>query len=73
MVSAEARVRETFKRIDHKNPISGHEWSTHGPTTGYEVVGPCGVCSKHTSETKANLEAAEWNDFYKKFPMPSRQ
>jgi hypothetical protein len=37
------RVREIFKRINKKNPISGHEWTEHSPTTGYEVVGPCGL------------------------------
>jgi hypothetical protein len=62
------RVREVYRRIDCHNPVSGHRWTEHGPTTGYEVVGATGVLSKHRTEAAALKEAAEWQDFYTKYP-----
>lgn len=62
-------IREVYKRIDHHNPMSGHSWTTAGPTTGYEVIGAVGVSSMHTSETKAIKEAAELQAFYIKFNL----
>ena len=61
------RVREVFKRIYKKNYLSGHEWTEHGPTTGYEVVGPSGVESKHRTEAAADAAAKELQEFYDKF------
>ena len=63
------RIREVYKRIDHYNPLSGHRWTTAGPTTGYEVIGAVGVSSFHTSETKAVKEAADLQAFYTKFNL----
>lgn len=63
------RVRELCKRVHHKNPISGHEWTTQGPTTGHEVVGKCGTHAVFKSEDKANKEAKLLQDFYDKFGL----
>jgi hypothetical protein len=61
------RIREVFKRIHKKNPISGHEWTEHGPTIGYEIAGPCGVESKYKTEKAALDAAAKSQAFYDKF------
>ena len=63
------RIRENYKLIDCKNPISGHEWTEHGPTTSYSVVGPFGDISRHTSEAKAEKAKVEWEAFYEKYPL----
>lgn len=54
-------IREVTKRIDHKNPITGHEWATYENTGSYEVAG--GRCMpnrfkslKKAQEHKAGLE-----------------
>ena len=65
----EVRVRAIQKRIDKRNPISGHEWTEYGPVTGYEVVGPLGVWSKHKSEKAAIKEAQELAECYRKYPI----
>lgn len=68
-MNAEVRVTALRRRIDNRNPISGHEWATYGPVTGYEVRGPFGVISKHRSERRAEAAAAEWREFYEKHPV----
>lgn len=57
------RIRENFKLIDRKNPISGHEWTEHGPTTSYSVVGPAGEVSRHRTEAGAEKARAEWEAY----------
>uniref|UniRef100_A0A6M3M5V1 Uncharacterized protein n=1 Tax=viral metagenome TaxID=1070528 RepID=A0A6M3M5V1_9ZZZZ len=69
-MKAGVRVTTIQRRIDHRNPISGHEWHTYGPVTGYEVRGPLGVISKHRSEARAEAAAAEWREFYDEHPIP---
>lgn len=61
MQSAKYRIREIFKLIHKQNKISGHEWHEHGPTTGYEVVGPTGPVSSHRTEKAAQKELDERN------------
>ena len=61
------RIREVFKLINKKNPISGHEWFEYGPTTSYEVVGPTGVVSTHRTQAGADKAKAEWDDYAAKF------
>jgi hypothetical protein len=63
------RVRSVCKTIENYNVISGHRWSTNGPTISYEVIGGAGVSSKHTSEVKANTEAVALQEFYDKFGL----
>jgi hypothetical protein len=63
------RVREVYKRINKRNPNSGHEWTEPGPTTEYEVVGRIGVISFHKKESVAESIANEWQEFYNKFPL----
>ena len=65
----EVRVRAIQKRIDKKNPISGHEWTEYGPVTGYQVVGPLGVWSTHRSEEAAITEAVALAEHYKRYPI----
>ncbi len=67
MKPIKVRIREVFKLIHKKSPLSGHEWTEHGPTFGYEVVGPCGVESKHKTEKNALDAAAKSQEFYDKF------
>ena len=70
----QVRIREVFKTIDRRNPISGHEWTEHGPTTGYEVVGPFGVLEKCRTEVSAVAKAYEWQAFYDKcYPQEGTQ
>lgn len=57
-------IREKFALLDEKNPISGHQWTSHGPTTSWEVVGPTGVLSTHRSEAKAEESKAAWQDYF---------
>jgi hypothetical protein len=63
------RIRENFDRINHRNPVSGHEWVEHGPTTTWSVVGPVGVVSNHRTEAGAQTALAEWEAFYAKHPL----
>ena len=63
------RIRENAKRIEHKNELSGHSWSTYGKTTGYEVVGPCGLISIHKKESAAIKARDDWQEFYTKYPL----
>ena len=63
------RIRENFARIDRGNPVSGHAWTEHGPTTSWSVVGPAGEVSRHLSEHAAEKALAEWESFYAKHPL----
>lgn len=60
------RIRENFKLINCKNPISGHEWTDHGPTTSYSVVGPTGEVSRHRSEAQAIKSRDKYEEFEKR-------
>ena len=62
------RIREVFKLVNCKNKLSGHEWTEPGPTTGYEVVGPFGTVSRHTTERAAEKSREAYEEFYQKFP-----
>ncbi len=57
------RIRENFKLIQCKNPISGHEWTEHGPTKSYSVIGPTGEVSRHKSDTAAQKARNEWETY----------
>lgn len=63
-------IRERFKVIIKRNPISGHKWFDYGPTTGYEVVGPTGVVATRRTLANAEKEKAEWEAYYDKFGWP---
>lgn len=65
----QVRVRAIQKKLDKKNPVSGHEWTEYGPITGYEVVGPLGVWSKHKSEKAAIKAAKDLEAYYQKYPI----
>lgn len=65
---SQVRIREVFRRIEKHNPISGHSWIEHGPTTAYEVVGPTGVVSRHVTEAAALKAQTEWQAFFDKYP-----
>lgn len=64
----EVRIREVFKRIEKHNPVSGHRWTEHGPTTSYEIAGPTGVCARARSQAGADKKRAEWQAFYNLYP-----
>ena len=58
------RIRERFALLHKRNPISGHEWTEHGPTTSYETVGIAGVVSWHRTLAGAEKSRAEWQEYY---------
>jgi hypothetical protein len=62
-------IREIFKKIDKTNPISGHQWSEHGDTAGYQVMGAVGVHSKHKTIKAAEKARGELQAFYTKFNL----
>lgn len=64
MRSAELSIREEFRLIDKKNPVSGHQWTEHGPTTSWVVVGPTGVLSRCRSQEGAEKQLQEWKDYF---------
>ena len=68
----EVRICAIQKRIDKKNPISGHEWTEYGPVTGYNVVGPLGCWSTHKTESAAIKAAGGLAEHYKKYPINYR-
>jgi len=67
------RIREVFKTKHETNPISGHSWSVHGPTTGYEIVGPFGVVAKHRTLKVAERERDEWESLYNRMKAEACQ
>lgn len=62
-------IREIFKKVDEVNPISGHQWTEHGDTTGYQVIGAVGVHSKHRTIKTAEKARDELQAFYNKFNL----
>lgn len=64
MRSAELRIREEFHLIEKRNPISGHKWHEHGPTSTWAVVGATGVLSRHRSQTGAEKELQHWKKYF---------
>jgi hypothetical protein len=65
-----ARIRDVFKIINKKCKLSGHEWTEHGPTTGYDIVGPFGVIAHAKTQKKAEQLQQEWQAYYDKFYNP---
>lgn len=51
-------IKETFKLIHKHNPISGHRWTEHGKTTGWDVTGGGWMRSTHKTLKDAEKEAA---------------
>ncbi len=68
-MTTQVSIREKFKRIDKHNPISGHQWTEHGETIAYQVIGATGVHSQHKTLEKARIEARELQSFYDKFNL----
>lgn len=62
-------IREVFKLSDHINQLSGHVWHEHEKTTGYQVIGACGVYSSHKTLKQALISQKELQDFYNKFNL----
>jgi len=63
------------KTVWHKNPISGHEWSTYEPLNGFEVSGGGFFTTTHFTRKSAETEAELRASMNKKFPfiMPRSQ
>lgn len=64
------KISPVYKVIYETDPISGHTYTTHGPTTGYIVSGnrhPQSIVFK--SRKKALIEKKERDDFDRKFPF----
>jgi hypothetical protein len=62
-------IREIFKKQNKVNPISGHEWIEHGPTTSFQVIGAVGVHSRHRTIVGAEKAKQELQNFYNKFDL----
>jgi hypothetical protein len=62
------RLSYTFKRVDRRNPISGHCWAEFKPLKQVEVVSN-GIRSVFNSEKAANKFKEEQEAFFKKFPF----
>lgn len=58
------RIRDVYRTVWKTNPISGHSWPEHGPTTGYEIVGPYGVLDKARTQEAAERKRDEWEAYY---------
>jgi len=63
------KIREIFKRIHKKNPISGFEWIEHGETKKYHVIGASGLYSTHKTEKSAEKAQKSLQEFYNKFNL----
>ena len=59
------RIVETFKLIHRRNPISVHQWTEQGKTTGYDVVGGGWMRSHHRTLKQAEIEV----EFRKRHPF----
>ena len=61
----ECYLREEFVRFVEHNPISGHSWINHGPTTAWSVIGPSGgPCSRHRTLKGAETALIEWQEYF---------
>ena len=58
------RIRDRFKITVKRNPVSGHEWIEHGPTTGYEIVYRGFVVANAKTQEKADSLYEEWKAFH---------
>ena len=65
----QATIREVFKLIPKHNPISGHQWTEHGPTTSYKVMGNGVEHSRHKSSAAAEKARESLQAFYNKFSL----
>jgi hypothetical protein len=62
-------IREVFKTYDVLNKRNGQQWTEHGETTAYLVIGGAGVSSKHRTIKGAEKAKKELQDFYNKFNL----
>ena len=62
-------IREVFKIKNVVNPLNGHQWTEHGETTNYHVIGGAGVSSKHRTLAGAEKAKKELQSFYDKFNL----
>jgi len=70
-----ATIAPRTKTVWHRNPISGHEWSTNEPLKGFEVSGAGFFTTNHSTMKSAETEVALRESINKKFPfiMPRSQ
>lgn len=62
-------IREIFKIKNVINTLSGPQWTEHGETTAYHVIGGAGVSSKHRTLEGAEKAKKELQAFYDKFSL----
>lgn len=62
-------ISQEFKTKWHRNPISGHEWSTPEPTKRLMVSGGNFQTTYHTKLETAEKEKALREGFISKFPF----
>jgi hypothetical protein len=54
-------IKEIFKTVHKKNPISGHCWTEPGPTIWWAICSPkLGIISKHRTEENAEKELKKY-------------
>lgn len=74
--TAKYRVVETFKTVEKRNPVSGHEWTEQRGSTGFIIRGPRGpvlnedgLPKRFRSEKQAEKECAEYEAFEARHPF----
>ena len=68
-IMSDIRILPKTKTRWHKNPISGHEWSTDEILRGYEVWGGLWCMTNHLTLKGAEKEKAHREEMNKKFPF----
>lgn len=68
-MTTQVTIRERFNLIEKHNPVSGHRWTEHGPTTCFYVIGACGISSRHNTIEGAEKAKQELQNFYNKFAL----
>jgi len=66
---SKVRIVPRTKTVWHRNPISGHEWSTQEPLKGFEVWGGGFFMTTHTTEKGAIKEKELRESINLKFPF----
>ena len=52
----------------YKESASGHTTTINTPVQRWNVTGPAGHISRHTSEENARRACESWTEFYKRHP-----
>ena len=62
------KITQSTKRTDHRNPISGHQWSVHHPVQRWEVSNGILTETRNT-EAAARRLCDRYNAMEDRFPF----